>query len=156
MSPSSVSLEGLPPLLIEVGECECLRDQILAFIARAKAAGVEIEDHLAPGMVHVFPLFAAIAEAGTPPHLAFDHLSSFLDRTVGPLLAEERQRFPSRCKTCRRALTYWKHFTCSTTMIAAVVLILLLVVLKTAAEVAGDDDKDLRWNSTTTNGTMVP
>jgi hypothetical protein len=36
------------------------------------------------------------------------------------------------------------------------VLILLLVVLKTAAEVAGDDDKDPRWNSTTTNGTMVP
>ena len=54
-----------PPLIIEVGECECLRDQVVAFIDRAKAAGVDVEDHLAPGMVHVFPLFVAIAAENT-------------------------------------------------------------------------------------------
>ena len=62
-------------MLIEVGDCECLRDQVLAFAARARAAGVDVELHLAPGMVHVFPLFIVASHEGTPPHLTFDHIS---------------------------------------------------------------------------------
>ncbi len=126
-SPCNVSLEGLPPLLIEVGSCECLRDQVLAFIQRGKKAGLDIEDYLCEGMVHVFPLFAAIAAEGTPPHLAFDHLSGFLDRTVGAA-GPRRERYASRCKGCRRAMTYWKRCTCSTTMIVGVIIFVLLLV----------------------------
>lgn len=62
-----MELSGLPPLLVEVGECECLRDQVQDFVVRAKAAGVDVEDYLAPGMIHVFPLFTVVAQAGSPP-----------------------------------------------------------------------------------------
>jgi monoterpene epsilon-lactone hydrolase len=125
VSPASVSLEGLPPLLIEVGECECLRDQVVAFIARAKEAGVDVEDHLAPGMVHVFPLFVAIAADGSPPHQAFDHLAAFLDKTVGKR-AVEVEEFPSRCVTCKHALTHWKGLSCTWSVVIVVVLMLLM------------------------------
>eukprot|EP01044_Picomonas_judraskeda_P000578 COSAG03_NODE_26_length_19032_cov_87.110812_14_plen_416_part_00 len=152
VSPGSVSLEGLPPLLIEVGECECLRDQILAFIQRGKAAGLDIEDHLCEGMVHVFPLFAAIAAQGTPPHLAFERLAGFVDRTVG-LATGQRDQFPARCVPCRRALTYWKHFTCSTTMIVGVILIVMLLVVGETLEERYDKGKEMDRASANASGT---
>ena len=43
VSPCNVSLAGFPPLLIEYGECECLRDQISVFVENARAAGIEAE-----------------------------------------------------------------------------------------------------------------
>jgi acetyl esterase/lipase len=54
VSPSSVSLEGFPPLHVEVGDNECLHDQIKAFIVRAEAEGVKVDYPPAgnPGMGH--------------------------------------------------------------------------------------------------------
>ncbi len=58
-SPLFADLRGLPPLLVQVGEAELLRDQVLAFVDRARAAGVEVEFELAPGMIHNWHVFAA-------------------------------------------------------------------------------------------------
>jgi len=58
-SPAFADLKGLPPLLVQVGEAETLRDQVRAFVDRARAAGVEVEFELAPGMIHNWHIFAA-------------------------------------------------------------------------------------------------
>jgi monoterpene epsilon-lactone hydrolase len=54
----SKRLEDLPPLHIELGECEVLHDQIIAFAEKAKAHGVQVDVNVRQDMVHVFCLFA--------------------------------------------------------------------------------------------------
>jgi epsilon-lactone hydrolase len=60
-SPLYADLSGLPPLLIHVGEVETLRDDSVRLAERAAAAGVPVESWVAPGMVHVWHLFAGFA-----------------------------------------------------------------------------------------------
>jgi len=79
VSPGNVDLTGFPPLLIEVGECECLHDQVVKFAHRASGLGVSVDLHVAPGMVHVFPLFAAFAGADAEPNKVFKRLGWFID-----------------------------------------------------------------------------
>ena len=80
VSVSSLELAGLPPLLVEVGELEMLRDQIESFARKAQQAGVDVELFVEEGMVHVFPLFAAVSRADSPPNTVFRHIAAFLDR----------------------------------------------------------------------------
>ena len=69
-SPIFADLGGLPPLLVEVGEGEVLHSQIMAFVARARHAGVDVTCEPAVDMVHVYQLFSflcdkkALASAG--------------------------------------------------------------------------------------------
>ncbi len=74
VSPLFGDLDGLPPLRIEVGECEVLLDDALRLAERAGAAGVAVELVRWPEMVHVFQAFpgdllpesdASIAGVGT-------------------------------------------------------------------------------------------
>lgn len=51
------NLSGLPPLLIECGECEVLVDQIVNFAAKCVAAGILVELNVREDMVHVFQMF---------------------------------------------------------------------------------------------------
>jgi acetyl esterase/lipase len=60
VSPLFADLAGLPPLLVHVGEVETLRDDSVRLAARAGAAGVDVELWVAPGMIHVWHLFAGI------------------------------------------------------------------------------------------------
>jgi monoterpene epsilon-lactone hydrolase len=60
-SPLYADLSGLPPLLIHVGEVETLRDDSVGLAERAAAAGVTVDSWVAPGMVHVWHLFAGFA-----------------------------------------------------------------------------------------------
>ncbi len=63
LSPLFANLVGLPPMLIQVGERERLRDDAARLAARAKDAGVMADYREWPGMVHVWHLFGAhIAE----------------------------------------------------------------------------------------------
>lgn len=65
ISPGLARLEGLPPLLVHVGTAEALLDQVRAFCARAKAAGVAVELHEAVDMIHNWhTLVGMIPEAG--------------------------------------------------------------------------------------------
>ncbi|MBM4245730.1 MAG: alpha/beta hydrolase [Deltaproteobacteria bacterium] len=63
---ASANLQGLPPLLIQAGELEVLRDQIHAFAARAKDAGVDATLETEPAMYHDFQLMGSILPEGLP------------------------------------------------------------------------------------------
>ena len=56
ISPLYGDLDGLPPLLICVGDNETLRDDSTRFAAKAKVAGTEVTLIVGEGMVHCYPL----------------------------------------------------------------------------------------------------
>ena len=56
----SQQLHCLPPILVQLGGAEMLHDQILQFVAKAVAAGVDVTLEVAPEMPHVFQLFAFV------------------------------------------------------------------------------------------------
>ncbi len=65
ISPLYGNLEGLPPILIQVGDHEILLDDSVAFSKKAKEAGVDITLHIWEGMVHCFPLLAPMFPEAT-------------------------------------------------------------------------------------------
>jgi monoterpene epsilon-lactone hydrolase len=60
ISPLYGDLSGLPPLLIHAGDHEVLLDDAVRFGDRAKAAGVDVNTVVWPGMFHVFQTFSPI------------------------------------------------------------------------------------------------
>lgn len=62
-SPLCADLAGLPPLLVQVGDCETVRDDSTELAARAKAAGADVELQVWDGMIHVFQMFPEIPQA---------------------------------------------------------------------------------------------
>jgi acetyl esterase/lipase len=71
-SPIHASLSGLPPLFVQSGDAELLRDECRRLADNARRDGVEVAHREWPGMVHDFQIFApvvpesraAIAEIG--------------------------------------------------------------------------------------------
>jgi epsilon-lactone hydrolase len=63
VSPLFADLAGLPPLMIQVGDRETVRDDSIQLAERARAAGVEVELQSWDGMIHVFQMFSELAEA---------------------------------------------------------------------------------------------
>ncbi|WP_338831129.1 alpha/beta hydrolase [Bradyrhizobium sp. 27S5] len=63
-SPLYADLAGLPPLLVQVGDRETVRDDATELAAKAKAAGVDVELQIWDGMIHVFQMFPEIPQAG--------------------------------------------------------------------------------------------
>lgn len=57
LSPLYADLQGLPPLLIHVGDHEILLDDALGFGERARQAGVPVQTVVWPGMFHVFHMW---------------------------------------------------------------------------------------------------
>ena len=55
-SPVFGDYTGIPPLLIQVGEHEMLRDDNVRVAAKARSDGVEMKLEVWPGMVHVFQI----------------------------------------------------------------------------------------------------
>ncbi|MCC8979213.1 alpha/beta hydrolase [Bradyrhizobium acaciae] len=62
-SPLYADLAGLPPLLVQVGDRETVRDDSTELAAKAKAAGVDAELQVWDGMIHVFQMFPEIPQA---------------------------------------------------------------------------------------------
>ena len=56
ISPLYGDLHGLPPLLIDVGDDEMLRDNSVMFAEKARAAGVEVTLNVVAGQIHCYPL----------------------------------------------------------------------------------------------------
>lgn len=56
-SPLYSDPAGLPPLLLQVGDAEILRDDSTRFAEKARAAGVNVECEVWPEMVHVWHAF---------------------------------------------------------------------------------------------------
>lgn len=54
-SPVFGSYRGIPPLLIQVGEHEMLRDDSIRVAEKARSDGISVRLEVWPGMFHVFP-----------------------------------------------------------------------------------------------------
>jgi acetyl esterase/lipase len=63
-SPLYAGLEGLPPLLIQVGSDEILLDDAVGLDARARQAGVDSTLEVWEGMIHVWHVFYQILQEG--------------------------------------------------------------------------------------------
>jgi acetyl esterase/lipase len=75
-SPSQADLHGLPPLLVQWGGAEILRDQIRTFVERARVAGLDVTAREWESMFHDWMMFGAVLpEAGE----AMDQITGFLD-----------------------------------------------------------------------------
>ena len=59
-SPLYADLHGLPPVLIQAGDAEILRDDSTRFAAAAQAAGVDVTLEIWPEMPHVWHAFAGL------------------------------------------------------------------------------------------------
>ncbi|MFT3769108.1 MAG: alpha/beta hydrolase [Minicystis sp.] len=79
IAPVHADLAGLPPLCVLWGECEMIRDQVADFVARAKAAGVDVTATEHPDMVHNWiTLHAFTPEA----ERAFQAMGAFVKRVT--------------------------------------------------------------------------
>ncbi len=58
MAAHSAPLAGLPPLLIQVGELEYLREEAARFVHRAREAGTTAEIEIEPNMIHGWHAYA--------------------------------------------------------------------------------------------------
>jgi acetyl esterase/lipase len=80
-SPIYADLRGLPPLLIQVGGAEMLRDQAVAFAARARDAEVPVLLEVWPDMVHDWHVLASMFSVS---RRAIDRIGAFVrERTTG-------------------------------------------------------------------------
>ena len=74
VSPVFGDYTGIPPLLIQAGEYEVVRDDSIRVAANAKADGVRVELEIWPGQVHVFQV------RGLPEsQLALEHVAAFMN-----------------------------------------------------------------------------
>ena len=74
-SPIYANLDGLPPLLVQVGTAEVLLDDAARFADRARDAGVDIEFEPLDEMIHVWHTYAdTLPEA----RQAIDRIGEFL------------------------------------------------------------------------------
>lgn len=81
-SPLHGELDGLPPLLLQVGDRETGLDDSTLFAAKARTSGVSVELQVWPEMIHVFQQFAAeLAEARE----AIAYIGTFLRQHWNPL-----------------------------------------------------------------------
>lgn len=74
-SPLFGDYTGLPPLLIQVGEHEIIRDDSVRVAVRAQAAGVEVTLEVWEGMFHVFQSHEPLLPEA---HEAFAHIGQFV------------------------------------------------------------------------------
>lgn len=75
ISPLFANLQGLPPLLIQVGDHEVLLDDAVELAARAEAAGVTAQVRVFPEAFHVFQAMPQLPEAAQ----ALSDMAGFLD-----------------------------------------------------------------------------
>lgn len=75
VSPLLDDLTGLPPTLVQVSDCEMLRDDAVRYARAARTAGSPVRLQVWPRMVHVWQAFAELPEAEE----ALDEVVAFLE-----------------------------------------------------------------------------
>jgi monoterpene epsilon-lactone hydrolase len=68
-------LHELPPMLINVGDYETMRDDSVRFAEKAKKAGVDVTLRVGEKMVHCYPLVAPMFPEATE---AMDEIVAFI------------------------------------------------------------------------------
>ena len=112
ISPVHGDLTGLPPLHVERGQCEMLRDQQKELCERAEAAGVMVDCYEAPYMVHVYPLFSFAGDNDHfEPLMAFDRIVAFLNEQMGlpvpPASHAPKTQVSTRPHPCQPSTSLW-------------------------------------------------
>jgi acetyl esterase/lipase len=79
VSPLFADLRGLPPMLLQVGSEEMLRDDNARLVARVHAAGVDATFEEWPEMIHVWHLYADRLDAARQ---ALARIGAFVDQHV--------------------------------------------------------------------------
>ncbi len=79
VSPLFGEFAGLPPLLLQVGSSELLRDEAVRAAQKARAAGVDVELELWPETPHVFQIVSFLPESV----LALEHIVRFVLARTG-------------------------------------------------------------------------
>jgi monoterpene epsilon-lactone hydrolase len=74
-SPVFGDYQGIPPLLIQVGEHEMLLDDSLRVAEKARADGAKVQLEVWPGMFHVFQSHDPLLPEGRE---AIDHMADFI------------------------------------------------------------------------------
>jgi acetyl esterase/lipase len=74
-SPVFGDYRGIPPLLIQVGEHEMLRDDSLRVAKKARSDGIAVKLEVWPGMFHVFQSHNPLLPDGQE---AIDHIADFM------------------------------------------------------------------------------
>lgn len=64
ISPAFADLNGLPPMLIQVGSHEILLSDAVRLADRAAMSDVAVTLEVVPGVPHVFPAYAAVLDEG--------------------------------------------------------------------------------------------
>ena len=85
LSPLYADLEGLPPVLVQIGGREMLRDGQRAFADRAADAGVDVWLHEEPDMFHVWPMLVPQLPVSAA---ALSRIVAFVEHQLGPLPIE--------------------------------------------------------------------
>ncbi|WWC67451.1 uncharacterized protein I206_101359 [Kwoniella pini CBS 10737] len=83
-SPLFGDLSGLPPMLIQSGDSEVLRDEITLLAHKATLAGVHVTHELYEDMVHVFQMFSFLPAATA----AINNVGKWVCQTL-PAIEEE-------------------------------------------------------------------
>lgn len=94
-SPLFAEFAGLPPLLLQAGSSELLRDEAVRTARRAHAARVEVELELWPQAPHNFQMAAFLPEAAR----AMDRIARFVVARTG---WEAAAKAPTRLAPARR------------------------------------------------------
>jgi acetyl esterase/lipase len=82
ISPVNADLHGLPPLLIQVGDCEVLLSDSVRLAERARQAGVDTTLEIWNGMWHVWQAYAGyVPEA----QQAIDRVGGFISQHLASL-----------------------------------------------------------------------
>ncbi len=79
-SPLNADYRGLPPLLIQVGSREILRDDSRRVADKARAAGVDVEYFEGDGLIHVWPVLAPTAPESAA---ALERMAAFMAQHTG-------------------------------------------------------------------------
>jgi acetyl esterase/lipase len=74
VSPLFADFHGFPPLFLQAGSSEMLRDEAIRTAHKAHAAGVDVELELWPETPHVFQVASFLPEAAQ----AIDHIVEFV------------------------------------------------------------------------------
>ena len=74
-SPVFGDYQGIPPLLIQAGEHEMLRDDSVRVADKAKSDGIDVKLEIWPGMFHVFQSHDPLLPEGKE---AVDHIAQFI------------------------------------------------------------------------------
>ena len=87
-SPVFGDYRGIPPLLIQVGEHEMLRDDSIRVAKKARSDGIAVKLEVWPGMFHVFQSHEPLLPEGQE---AIDHAAEFI-RSLSPLRGQDCAR----------------------------------------------------------------